>query len=172
MATLFSIHDEIELEMRLLGAALDPFQMDLEWFEYELAIKVSHKPDVSSGAPPPGGPIHERRAIRGKINRKDFGDLLAALDQLLGEGHDLRFEPYDLNFYLEWSRETEHLCLIVTWFDLGLSPRNLEQRFPTAHTGVRFIVEDGAVEDFRRDLEREFTGHSGFPDAQPEPLIH
>jgi hypothetical protein len=164
MAKLVSIQDDLHLSLRMLRKEYDPFQIDLEWFDYELSVKVGRRPDsgveTEDGAPGPEVRL-ECHDISGRINGKDFRDLLAGLDELLAEGKDLQFEPYDLNFYLEWSRETEHLCLIVCWFDLGLSPRGLDHRFPTAHAGFRFLAEDDSLARFKADLESEFLSPLG-----------
>ncbi len=86
--------------------------------------------------PEPEGSIsfqEERRTAAGRVNRKEFNELLRAIDDLIAHSRALRFEPADLNFYFEWSHETPNVFLIVTWFDLALRPRSLEQRFPSAH---------------------------------------
>ncbi|HUK91426.1 MAG TPA: hypothetical protein VLZ81_13560 [Blastocatellia bacterium] len=173
MAKLSSIQDDIELCFRLIGRSYDPFQVDLEWFDYELAVKVGKAPRCSD---PEGdhsqAPRRECDSVSGRINTKDFKDLLACLDELLAEGKDLQFEPYDLNFYLEWTRETEHICLIVSWFDLGLSPRELDHRFPTAHAGFRFLAEDDSLARFRKELEEEFLWPADFQDVAPGARPH
>ena len=71
MATLASINREIELSLRLIKKSLDPFQVDLEWFEYDLAIVLRRSPDdAPSISRPPERESHiERHAIRGKFNR-------------------------------------------------------------------------------------------------------
>ncbi len=150
MAVLPSVQLEMRLSLRLLGKSLDPFQQDLEWFEYEVSM---------AGGSPAGDPSaagRESRAATGRINRKGFNDLLAALDALLAGSGALRFEPADLNFCFEWSHETPLVYLIVTWFDLAFSPRRLDQRFPSAHAGYRFLSDRDSLLAFREALEQEF----------------
>lgn len=161
MARLFALQEEIELELRLLEREYDPFQMDLEWFKYELAIRI--KRTGRAPAPDAGGGTAnltrlERHAARGKINRKDLFVLLSGLDDLIQRGSDLRYEPYDLNFYMEWKMETPHVYSIVTWFDMALSPRDLKSRFPSSHLGFRFLAEEDALRTFRSGVEMEFIG--------------
>lgn len=168
MATLSSVRDELEFELRCLGKEYDPFQMDLEWFEYELSVRVVGSPSDDDEADDQINP--EGSTIRGKINRKHLIDLIAELDALLSEGQVLRFEPPDLSFYLEWSRETEHVCLIVVWFDVALTPRSPDQAFPTAHTGFRFLADDRSVREFRKLLTNEFLKEPG-PQTS-SPLVH
>jgi len=172
MAKLASIQDDLQLSFRLIGKSYDPFQIDLEWFEYELDVKIGK--DCGAGYISEEGTAGETRrqcsSVSGRINAKDFRDLLSGLDELLAEGKDLRFEPYDLNFYLEWTRETEHICLIVSWFDLGLSPRGLEHRFPTAHAGFRFLAEDESLARFRTELDEEFLSPLGIHQVPSETL--
>jgi hypothetical protein len=174
MAKLSSIQDDIQLSFHLMGKSYDPFQMDLEWFEYELTVKVGKECDA--GRAVETGQSSDRRlecnSVSGRINTKDFRDLLAGLDELLAEGKDLQFEPYDLNFYLEWTRETEHICLIVSWFDLGLSPRGFDHRFPTAHAGFRFLAEDDSLGRFRAELEEEFLSPVGLHNVTPDATLH
>lgn len=174
MAKLSSIQDDIQLSFRLTGRSYDPFQVDLEWFEYELAIKVGKEAGPCPSSETGEFALRHREcdSVSGRINRKDFRDLLAGLDELLAEGTDLQFEPYDLNFYLEWTRETEHICLIVSWFDLGLSPRGLDHRFPTAHAGFRFLAEDGSLARFRSELEAEFLWPAGVDEPSPDSKPH
>ena len=160
MATLCSVLGEIDLEFKYLSKEYDPFQVDLEWFQYEFSVSVRRIASAENEAPSEPRQLECSR-IHGRINRKDFSVLLKELDAFLSEGQELRFEPYDLNFYLEWSRETEHVCLIIAWFDLALAPRGLEQPFPTAHTGFRFLAEDSSVRQFRNALAREFLGDAG-----------
>lgn len=151
MALLASVQLEMRLSLRLLGKSFDPFQADLEWFEYELSIE--------GGAPPvgaPGAAVVETRTATGRMNRKGFNELLRALDMLVGSGVPLRFEPADLNFYFEWSHETPLVYLILTWFDLAFSPRRLDQRFPAAHAGYRFLSDRDSLLAFREALEEEF----------------
>jgi hypothetical protein len=174
MATLSSVNGEVELSLRLMKKSLDPFQVDLEWFEYDLSI-VLHRSavDAASLNPSAGRESHiERHAIRGKFNRKDFRELLRGIDALLNQDQALRFEPYDLNFYFEWSRETPHVCLIITWFDLGLLPRRLDQRFPTAHAGFRFLAEEDSLIQFRITAEEEFTSPGQPSNTLAAPLIN
>jgi len=174
MATLTSINREIELSLRLIKKSLDPFQVDLEWFEYDLSIMLRRAADEGPQlrrSTERGSQI-ERHAVRGKINRKDFRELLREIDGLLNQDRPLRFEPYDLNFYFEWSRETPHVCLIITWFDLALSPRRLDQRFPTAHTGFRFLAEEDSLMQFRIALEEEFTAPMQASDQPPERRVN
>jgi hypothetical protein len=152
MATLRSIEGEVELSLRLIDRTFDPFQLDLEWFEYELSIKLLRRQADRDAHLP----LVEHHSGKGKINTKDLAALLRDLDALLETGDPLRFEPYDLNFYFEWSRETPRIFLIVTWFDLGLSPRSHAHRFPSAHTGFRFLTEEGSISQFREAVEEEF----------------
>jgi len=171
MARLIALQEEIELELRLLEREYDPFQMDLEWFTYELAIKIK-RPEPDSA---PGGGDSSRRQRhtgKGKINRKDLSILLAGLDELLDEGKDLRFEPYDLNFYMEWRLETQLVFSIVTWFDMALSPRNATSRFPSAHAGFRFLAEQDSIRTFRSDLEAECIGSKTAPGGEAPTLIN
>src|SRR5262249_28084660 len=136
----------------------DPFQMDLEWFKYELAIKINWPGEQQSAEIPGEAAVRlERHAARGKINRKDLSILLAGVDDLILRGKDLKFEPYDLRFYLEWKMETEHVYSIITWFDLALLPREARRRFPSAHAGFRFLVEEASISAFRAGLEAEST---------------
>ena len=154
MAAIRSIDDEIELSFRLMRKSFDPFQLDLEWFEYEISIKLRRQNESAEDSEVL--PATERHTVRGKINRKDLVALMRELDELLAGKDPLRFEPYDLNFYFEWSRETPRIFLIVTWFDLGLSPRRPDHRFPSAHSGFRFLAEESSIAEFRRALEEEF----------------
>ena len=175
MATLSSIQGEMQLSLRLLGKSYDPFQVDLEWFEYELAIVgrrlPGEAPVLETRAEDPAPPT-ERRSIRGKINRKDFNQLLSDLDELVERSHPMRFEPYDLNFYFEWSRETRLVYLIVTWFDLALAPRRFDRRFPSAHAGFRFLTDAGTLEQFRRALEQEFAPSAQTAERRPPIRIN
>ncbi len=174
MATLASINGEIELSLRLMKKSFDPFQVDLEWFEYDLSIMLRRGAEDGPrlGAHSDRELHIERHAIRGKFNRKDFRELLREIDGLLNEDRSLRFEPNDLNFYFEWSRETPHVCLIITWFDLGLSPRRLDQRFPTAHAGFRFLAEEDSLMQFRIQIEEEFTEPQQPSNRAPSSLIN
>ena len=152
MAKLSSIDGAVTLDLALRGKFLDPFQQDLEWFEYELVAEGKREPE-------PEGSIsfqEERRSVEGRVNRKEFNDLLRGVDELIAHSSALRFEPGDLNFYFDWSHETPNIFLVISWFDLALSPRSLEQRFPSAHAGYRFLCERGALLGFREELEREF----------------
>jgi hypothetical protein len=171
MARIISIQEEIELSLRLLEKEYDPFQMDLEWFKYELSIKAK-RAGQTRPAEAPGGtgmPALMEHAARGKINRKDLSALLSGLDGLILRGQDLRYEPYDLNFYLEWKLETPRVYSIVTWFDMALSPRIINSRFPSTHLGFRFLTDQDSLGAFRSDLEMEFIGTSptGRGDAPP-----
>jgi hypothetical protein len=154
MATLFSIEGNVQLQIRLLRTTLDPFQQDLEWFEYELSIE-SGSADQVADAPAAAG---ERRSARGRINRKEFNQLLRGLGDLIEHSVALRFEPRELNFYFEWSHETPQVFLIVTWFDLALTPRTLERRFPGAHAGYRFLADRDSLRAFRMRMGAEFDG--------------
>jgi len=159
MAKLTSIDGAVVLELALRGKSFDPFQKDLEWFEYEAAVEGRREPE-------PEGSIsfdEERRSVEGQLNRKEFNDLLRGIDDLIAHSKALRFEPADLNLYFEWSHETPSVFLIVTWFDLALSPRSLEQRFPSAHAGYRFLCERGALLGFREEVEREFLLGTAVP---------
>jgi len=151
MAILASINGEVQLSMRLLSKTYDPFQKDIEWFAYELAVEGRRPPD-SPGAGVEGAVGY---AARGQINRKDLNALLSGLDELTAGNGAMRFEPYDLNFYFEWSHETPLVYLIVTWFDLALSPRRFEQRFPSAHAGFRFLADHEALLGFRQAVGDE-----------------
>ena len=159
MARLVALKEEIALELRLVEMEYDPFQMDLEWFKYELAITIKRVgqaplPEAGTGT---AGRV-ERHSARGKINRKDLSILLSGLDGLILRGRDLLYEPYDLNFYMEWKMETPHVFSIVTWFDMALSPRDINARFPSAHVGFRFLAEEDSLRTFRSQLEMEFIG--------------
>jgi hypothetical protein len=156
VAVLSSIKGEMQLSLRLPGKSYDPFQKDLEWFEYELTVEGRLVGDSPGNAPAEAStatPVS--RSARGKINRKDLNTLLAALDELTTENRPLRFEPYDLNFYFEWSHETPLVYLIVTWFDAALAPRSFDQRFPPAHVGFRFLADHDSLVGFRRALAEE-----------------
>jgi len=161
MARLNDLQGQIALEFKLLTKEYDPFQLDLEWFKYELGAtvaKVSERGSLATGAPTE---THERReghAVTGKINRKDLAILLSRLDGLILRGQDMLYEPYDLNFYLEWKIETPHVYSIVTWFDMALSPRDSLARFPSAHLGFRFLADEDSLIDFRSAVDREFLG--------------
>jgi hypothetical protein len=174
MAKIISIQQEIELSLGLLNKEYDPFQMDLEWFKYELSIRTNGTreaglPDSQTGRATAGcGNAH---AATGKINRKDLFTLLSGLNDLIQSGQDLRYEPYDLNFYLEWRIETPHVYSIITWFDMALSPRGLNSRFPSAHIGFRFLADQDALDAFRSGLEMEFIGSTTAPTDLP-PLIN
>ncbi len=174
MADLPSINGEIQLSLRLLGKSYDPFQKDLEWFEYELVVEGrerDHAPAPEAPEAPPV-PTLERRAVRGKINRKDFNELLRGLDELIKQSRAMRFEPYDLNFYFEWSHETPLVYLIVTWFDLALAPRRFDQRFPTSHVGFRFLADANSLAEFRRAVEEEFMGAAQPMERRSSTLIN
>ncbi|MGE0406191.1 MAG: hypothetical protein AB7O65_07825 [Candidatus Korobacteraceae bacterium] len=153
MASLFSSTGDLQLGMRLLATTLDPFQQDMEWFECELFVEGgSHAVEASSEA-------SVKTAVRGRLNRQEFNQLVAGLDELLASSRPLRFEPADLKFYFEWSHETPSVFLIITWFDLALSARSLEQRFPVAHVGYRFLADRSSLRSFREQLEGEFHRH-------------
>ncbi len=146
----------MQLSLRLLNKSFDPFQKDLEWFQYELSVEGRRLADSSAGelaADFSSEPVS--RTAQGKINRKDLNALLRALDQLVAEDRPMRFEPYDLNFYFEWSHETPLVYLIVTWFDAALAPRRFDQRFPSAHVGFRFLADHSALLGFRHLLAEE-----------------
>lgn len=147
MAELHSLDGRARVHLGLLEKTLDPFQQDLEWFAYELRAEVN--PKAGMHAEPP-------RTARGKMNRKEFNQLLEALDALLNSSRPLRFEPADLSLYLEWSRATPLVFLIVTWVDAGPTGRSLEQRFPAVHAGLRFLTDENSVRSFRDALESEF----------------
>jgi len=162
MAALASVDGEIELILSLVATSYDPFQLDLEWFEYELAV-VARPPGIPQGETREAFrealgevPAVERRSVRGRFNRQDFAELLRSLDDLLEHAQPLRFEPYDLNFYLEWTLETPHVYLVVSWFDLAITPRRAEHRFPSAHAGFRFPTDRDSLARFRRALQEEF----------------
>jgi hypothetical protein len=174
MAILTSISGEVQLGLRLLEKSFDPFQKDLEWFEYELragAIPSDEGAGGESGEPDLAAealfPV--QHAVRGRMNRKEFNDLLHRLDELAGPGAPLRFEPADLKFYIECSHETPLVYLIIAWFDLGSGPRNPERRYPMAHAGVRFLSDAESLRIFRVALEVEFTGSSRA--ARPSPPL-
>src|SRR5262249_40587460 len=155
MATLLALQEQIELELRLLEKEYDPFQLDLEWFRYELAVNIrrtSHTPAPDAGAEA-GTPARlERHSATGKLSRKDLYSLRSGLDGLILRGQELRFEPYDLNFYMEWKIETPHVYSIVSWFDMALSPRDHTSRFPYSHVGFRFLAEEDSLSNFRSAL--------------------
>ncbi|HKF59098.1 MAG TPA: hypothetical protein VKJ45_26900 [Blastocatellia bacterium] len=161
MARLHDLQAQIELEFSLLAKEYDPFQLDLEWFKYELAVTVGqgveHLTPAAEAATERDCRL-ERQAVRGKINRKDLAILLSRLDDLIMKAQDMRYEPYDLNFYLEWKIETPHVYSIVTWFDMALSPRDLQARFPTVYAGFRFLVEEDSLLSFRAGIDAEFLG--------------
>lgn len=158
MAVLYSIQGEVQLSLRLLGKSFDPFQKNLEWFEYEMVVEAAPLAENDGGR-------HriERRSITGRMNRQEFNELLRGIDGLIVDSDPMRFEPFDLKFYFEWSHETPLIYLIVAWFDLALAPRTLEQRFPTAHAGFRFLTDKQSLQPFRHKLEEEFVGKSGAP---------
>jgi hypothetical protein len=161
MARLHDLQAQIELEFRLLAKEYDPFQLDLEWFTYELAVTVGHGVEHLTPAAGTASETRERReghAVSGKINRKDLAILLTRLDDLIMKAQDMRYEPYDLNFYLEWKIETPHVYSIVTWFDMALSPRDSRARFPSAHLGFRFLAEEDSLLRFRSGIDAEFLG--------------
>lgn len=174
MATLTSVHGEIHLALSLLSKSFDPFQLDLEWFEYELGVE-GHREAAEGSTPrlpgPPESAAVERRSVRGRFHRQDFAELLRGLDDLLEQGQALRFEPYDLNFYLEWSLETPHIYLIVSWFDLALAARRFDHRFPSAHAGFRFPTDRDSLARFRRALEEEFLPSEPRP-KKPSSFVH
>jgi hypothetical protein len=116
--------------------------------------------------------VMERHAARGKINRKDLSALLSGLDGLILRGQDLRYEPYDLNFYLEWKLETPRVYSIVTWFDMALSPRIINSRFPSTHVGFRFLTEEASLRSFRSGIEMEFIGAAPIGSSDAPPLIN
>jgi hypothetical protein len=151
MASLFSNAGDLQLNVRLLRTTFDPFQQDLEWFEYEVSVEAGFQNDAAEMAAEP----LVRTAVRGKLNRQEFSQLLRAMDDLLDRSQGMRFEPADLKFYFEWSHETPSVYLLITWFDLALVARTLEQRFPTAHSGYRFLADRGSLREFRRQLEAE-----------------
>lgn len=173
MAVLASVTGEMRLTLRLLGRSYDPFQKDLEWFNYELSVEACRRADVSGNEPvqTASSPPPPSRSTRGNINRKDLNELLSALDMLTSENRPLRFEPYDLNFYFEWSHETPLVYLIVTWFDAALSPRRFEQRFPSAHVGFRFLTGHDAVVDFRQALVEESLTAAQAGQPKPSTLL-
>jgi hypothetical protein len=168
MAVLVSVTGEMRLTWRLLGKSYDPFQKDLEWFAYELSVEGRRQAEtpgteLAKGSPSAPLPSH---VTRGTINRRDLNALLGGLNQLTTENRPMRFEPYDLNFYFEWSHETPLVYLIVTWFDAALAPRRFEQRFPSAHVGFRFLADHDAVLDFGHTLAEESVAA---PAGQPKP---
>lgn len=160
MAELLSVQSEIRLSFRLLGKASDPFEKSLEWFDYELAVEGGKIAGAfgREASPADRPPEAERRSAHGKISSKDLDDFLHGLDELIEYSRALRFEPYDLNFYFEWSHETPLVYLIVTWFDLALSPRRFDRRFPSCHAGFRFLADAESLGRFRRAVGEEFTG--------------
>ena len=86
MATLLALQEQIELELRLLEKEYDPFQLDLEWFRYELAVNIRR--DSQTAFPDAQAEIGkwarlDRHTARGKINRKDLSILLSGLDGLI-----------------------------------------------------------------------------------------
>jgi hypothetical protein len=175
MARLVDLQEQIELNLKLLEREYDPFQLDLEWFKYELAVKVKKgghaallDAEDKAGAPA----YHQRHATRGRINRKDLSILLTALDDLIRAGEEVRFEPYDLNFYMEWKLETPHVYSIVTWFDMALSPRDLNSRFPSAHLGFRFLAEEDSLRAFRSGLATEFMPPSAASDPDATARVN
>ena len=169
MALLTSIQGEMQLALRMLGKSYDPFQQDLEWFEYEVLVEGA--PMVVGSEEGKFPTSAEVRRARGKFNRKELNDLLRSLDDLLDHSEPLRFEPGDLNFYFDWSHETPLVYLVVTWFDLAFASRRLDRRFPTAHAGFRFLADRESVMTFREDLEREFAP-AALPRKQSSPLIN
>jgi hypothetical protein len=153
MASLLSSAGDLQLNVRLLRTSFDPFQQDLEWFEYEVSVEAGLADDTTETAAQPA----IRTAVRGNFNRQEFNQLLRALDDLLDRSCAMRFEPSDLKFYFEWSHETPSVFLLVTWFDLALSARTLQQRFPAAHGGYRFLAGIESLRAFRHQVEAEFT---------------
>jgi hypothetical protein len=175
MTKIISIKEEIALSLALLDKEYDPFQIDLEWFKYELSImekgaRDARLPESTTGTATAAWLEHH--AATGKINRKDFFTLLSGLDDLIQQGQDLRYEPYDLNFYFEWRIETQHVYSIVTWFDMALSPRTLNSRFPSAHIGFRFLADEESLSAFRLGLETEFIGSTTAARTDRPPLIN
>jgi len=168
VATLSSIQGEVQLSLRLLGKSYDPFQKDLEWFDYELSVEGRRLADSSANEPATGPLSH---IARGRINRKDLNALLHALDDLTTQNQPMRFEPYDLNFYFEWSHETPLVYLIVTWFDAALASRRFDQRFPSAHVGVRFLADHDSLLGFRHALGEESTAAVEARLPKPSTLI-
>lgn len=173
MAVLASITGEMRLTLRLPGKRYDPFQKDLEWFEYELSVEGRRTADSPDAEPVKATPSTTPlgRVTRGTINRQGLDALLRGLDQLTAENRPLRFEPYDLNFYFEWSHETPLVYLIVTWFDAALAPRRFEQRFPSAHAGFRFLAEHEAVLEFRQTLAEESAALTSAVQPRASTLI-
>jgi hypothetical protein len=175
MARLVDLQGQIQLDLRILRKEYDPFQLDLEWFHYELAVTpgLSSERRLPMGAPTskPDSRLGNR-AVTGRINRKDVSILLSNLDDLILRGQDLRYEPYDLNFYLEWKIETPHVYSIVIWFDMALTPRDLQARFPSAHTGFRFLADEDSLAAFRSAVEMEFLGEAPQGREEPSGLIN
>ncbi len=159
MASLLSSNGDLQLNVRLLKTTLDPFQQDLEWFEYEVSVEGGLQDEETETSARPA--LHT--AVQGKLNRQEFQQLLRDLDALLGPSQPMRFEAADLKFYFEWSHETPSVYLLITWFDLALSARTLEQRFPTAHNGYRFLADRESLQGFRRQLEAEFRRPASAP---------
>jgi hypothetical protein len=153
MASLLSSAGDLQLNLQLLRTTYDPFQQDLEWFEYEVSIEAGVQNGITETAAQP----EQRMVARGKFNRQEFNRLLRDLDVLIEQSRPLRFEPADLKFYFEWSHETPSVYLLVTWFDLALAARTLEQRFPASHSGFRFLADHASLRDFRRKIESEFS---------------
>lgn len=152
MAILASISGEMQLTLRLLSKTYDPFQKDMEWFAYELAVEGRRQADSPGAGAETGAAGY---TARGQINHKDLNALLGGVEELTAGNGAMRFEPYDLNFYFEWSHETPLVYLIVIWFDLALSPRRFDQRFPSAHAGFRFLADHDALLGFRQALGDE-----------------
>ena len=159
MACLFSSAGDLQLNVRLLRTTFDPFQQDMEWFEYEVSVEGGLQNNATEAPSEPS----LRTAVRGKVNRQEFNQLLRGFDDLLERSQSIRFEPADLKFYFEWSHETPSVYLLITWFDLALAARTLEQRFPTAHHGYRFLADRGSLREFRRRLETEFSRPASSP---------
>lgn len=154
MASLLSAEGDLQLDLRLLGTTLDPFQQDLEWFEYAVSVDAGngHVDAPTEAAAKPTLQTH----ARGKINRKELEDLLRGMEDLAENSQSMRFEPADLKFYFEWTHETPSVFLIIVWFDLPTPARNLQQRFPMAHVGYRFLSDRDSLRRFCKQVAGEF----------------